>query len=142
MKDFQIYLAGKTGGLTQVEANGWRNNVKNILENYESKRFNNIRVINPNDFFNYYKTLHKTHKQIKRFFMSQIDKSDLVIVNLNNSNSSVGTGQELEHARMKGIPIVGYGTENIYLWESEEDCDVVFNTEEECVEYVLDYYLR
>ena len=53
MKDFQIYLAGKTGGLTQVEANGWRNNVKNILENYESKRFNNIRVINPNDFFNY-----------------------------------------------------------------------------------------
>jgi len=22
MKDFQIYLAGKTGGLTQVEANG------------------------------------------------------------------------------------------------------------------------
>lgn len=142
MKDFQIYLAGKTGGLTQVEANGWRNNVKNILENYESKRFNNIRVINPNDFFNYYKTLHKTHKQIKRFFMSQIDKSDLVIVNLNNSNSSVGTGQELEHARMKGIPIIGYGTENIYLWESEEDCDVVFNTEEECVEYVLDYYLR
>lgn len=126
MRDFQIYLAGKTGGLTQVEANGWRNNVKNILENYESKRFNNIRVINPNDFFN----------------MSQIDKSDLVIVNLNNSNSSVGTGQELEHARMKGIPIVGYGTENIYLWESEEDCDVVFNTEEECVEYVLDYYLR
>ena len=142
MRDFQIYLAGKTGGLTQVEANGWRNNVKNILENYESKRFNNIRVINPNDFFNYYKTLHKTHKQIKRFFMSQIDKSDLVIVNLNNSNSSVGTGQELEHARMKGIPIVGYGTENIYSWESEEDCDVVFNTEEECVEYVLDYYLR
>lgn len=142
MRDFQIYLAGKTGGLTQVEANSWRNNVKNILENYESKRFNNIRVINPNDFFNYYKTLHKTHKQIKRFFMSQIDKSDLVIVNLNNSNSSVGTGQELEHARMKGIPIVGYGTENIYTWESEEDCDVVFNTEEECVEYVLDYYLR
>ena len=142
MIDFQIYLAGKTGGLTQVEANGWRNNVKNILENYESKRFNNIRVINPNDFFNYYKTLHKTHKQIKRFFMSQIDKSDLVIVNLNNSNSSVGTGQELEHARVKGIPIIGYGTENIYPWESEEDCDVVFNTEEECVEYVLDYYLR
>lgn len=142
MRDFQIYLAGKTGGLTQVEANGWRNNVKNILENYESRRFNNIRVINPNDFFNYYKTLHKSHKQIKRFFMSQIDKSDLVIVNLNNSNSSVGTGQELEHARMKGIPIIGYGIENIYLWESEEDCDVVFNTEEECVEYVLDYYLR
>ena len=142
MRDFQIYLAGKTGGLTQAEANGWRNNVKNILENYESKRFGNIRVINPNDFFNYYKTLHKTHKQIKRFFMNQIDKSDLVIVNLNNSNSSVGTGQELEHARMKEIPIVGYGTENIYLWESEEDCDVVFDTEEECVEYVLDYYLR
>lgn len=142
MRDFQIYLAGKTGGLTQAEANGWRNNVKNILENYESKRFGNIRVINPNDFFNYYKTLHKTHKQIKRFFMNQIDKSDLVIVNLNNSNSSVGTGQELEHARMKEIPIVGYGTENIYSWESEEDCDVVFNTEEECVEYVLDYYLR
>ena len=47
MKDFQIYLAGKTGGLTQVEANGWRNNVKNILENYESKRLIFLTTIKP-----------------------------------------------------------------------------------------------
>lgn len=141
MRDFQIYLAGKTGGLSMTDANKWRDNAKIFLENYESTRFR-IKVINPNDFFNYFKTLHKTHKQIKRFFMSQIDRSDLILVNLNNSNSSVGTGQELEHARMRTIPIIGYGTENIYPWESEEDCDIVFDTQYEALEYIVDYYLR
>lgn len=72
--------------------------------------------------------------------MSMIDRSDLVIVNLNDSDSSVGTGQELEHAVCKNIPIVGFGTENIYPWE-EEDCQVVFEDLYECVNYVVEYYL-
>ena len=120
--------------------NQWRNKIKKQLENYESNMYK-IKVINPNDYFNYFANLHKTQRQMKEFFMYTIEKSNLIIVNLNNSNSSVGTAQELEHARMSGIPIIGFGTENVYPWESEVDCQVVFDTLEDCVEYAKNYFL-
>lgn len=133
-----IYLAGKCNGLSITEQNLWRVHIKNIFEcNYDD-----VIVINPNDYFNYFQKLHKTNKQVKEYYMSLIDKSDLVIVNLNNSDSSVGTGQELEHARMMNIPIVGFGTEHVYPWEAEVDCQVVFDNIEECIDYVNSYYLN
>ena len=73
--------------------------------------------------------------------MSRIDHCRLVIVNLDDSDSSVGTGQELEHARMKGIPIVGFGTKNMYPWEVEVDCQVVFDNIDDCLDYVIRYYI-
>ncbi len=141
MKNFIIFLSGKCKGLSKEEQNKWRYYIREQLEqNNDSKC--KVTVINPNEYFNYFENLHKTNKQIKRYFISMIDKSDLIIVNLNNSDSSVGTGQELQHAVDKNIPIIGFGTENIYEWESENDCDVVFETIEECVKYVRDYYIN
>lgn len=141
MQEFLIYLAGKCNGLTKEEQNKWRNDIKTYLETIIDNTRYRIKVINPNDYFNYFEQLHKHNRQIKKFFMSMIDRADLVIVNLNNSDSSVGTGQELQRASDKNIPIVGFGTENIYPWEADEDCQVVFDTMDECVNYVVDYYL-
>jgi len=140
MDTFNIYLAGKCCGLTFEESNAWRKTIKEYLEN--NYDFNYIiKVFNPNEYFNYFEKLHKTNKQIKEYFFSRLDKCDLVIVNLNNSNSSVGTGQELQRAVDMNIPIIGFGTKELYPWEAEVDCQVVFDTMEECINYVKEYYL-
>lgn len=139
METFRIYLAGKCKDLSFEESDSWRKVIKKILEEVHSDY--KVKVFNPNDYFNYYEKLHKTNKQIKEFFFSRLDKCNLVIVNLNNSNSSVGTGQELQRASDMGIPIIGFGTEEVYPWESEVDCQVVFNTMDECIKYAIDYYL-
>lgn len=138
INNFNIYLAGRCKGLSVDEQNSWRD--KTIY--YFNTRCLSVIAHNPNDYFNYYSNLHKTNKQVKEFYMSLIDRCDLVIANLNDSCLSVGTGQELEHARMKGIPIIGFGTENVYPWLAEVDCQVVFDTLDECLDYVKDYYLR
>lgn len=64
MEKFQIYLAGKSYGLSFEEQNQWREKIKKLLENHESNTYK-IKIINPNDYFNYYENLHKTQKQIK-----------------------------------------------------------------------------
>ena len=48
------------------------------------------------------------------YFLHKVSKSDLLLVNLDNSNSSVGTGMEVQKAFDTGIPIIGFGTKNIY----------------------------
>ena len=57
----------------------------------------------------------------------------MILVNLNNTENSVGTGQELQYAVDKGIPVIGFGKQNVYEW-LPEDCDVVFDTLEEAVD--------
>ena len=66
----------------------------------------------------------------------------MILVNLNNTENSVGTGQELQYAVDKGIPVIGFGKQNVYEW-LPEDCDVVFDTLEEAFkswDYVNYYY--
>lgn len=78
---------------------------------------------------------------MKLFYLNKISKCDLVIVNLNNSDSSIGTAQEVQFAVDNNIPVIGFGTHNMYPWISEVDCQVVFNTITETVDYIRDYYI-
>lgn len=64
-----------------------------------------------------------------------------MIANLDNSDSSIGTAQEIQFAIDKGIPVIGFGTKNIYPWISEVDCQVTFETMIEVVDYIRDYYM-
>lgn len=74
--------------------------------------------------------------------MNKISKCDMVIVNLNDSDSSVGTAQEIQFAVDHDIPVIGFGNNNTYSWISEVDCQVAFNTMTETVDYVRDFYLN
>ena len=59
-------------------------------------------------------------------------KSDVVLVNLNYSDSSVGTGMEISLANELKIPIIGFGNEEIYDWVID-CCDVVLDNLEEII---------
>lgn len=139
MMDRFIYLAGACKNLSWDEQNIWRDVAKEKLERVECNY--HVHVSNPNDYFNYIEETHKSQKQVKEFFLHKIRTSNLVLCNLNYSNSSVGTGQELQFARDNNIPIIGFGNEEVYPW-LVEDCQVVFDTLEEALRYVSDYYLR
>lgn len=74
------------------------------------------------------------------YFLHKVSKSDLLLVNLDNSNSSVGTGMEVQKAFDTGIPIIGFGTKNIYPW-IKEHCDIVFEDRFDALVYIKEYYL-
>ena len=141
MKEFVIYLAGASKNVPD-EGFTWRKSAENELYRYADILNYKIKVINPNDYFTYKEKRHKTNKQIKEFYMDKVRHSNLILVNLNNTNTSPGTAQELQCASDNLIPIIGFGTENIYLWLSEADCQVVFNEMNEAIEYIVNFYFN
>ena len=139
MEMFNIYLSGACKHLDEKDQNVWRESAKDYFSQIVCTH-SKINAINPNDYFNYFNSTFKNDKQIKQHFMWMIRQSKLMLVNLNHSDKSCGTGQELQEAINCKIPIIGFGTENIYPWY-EVDCDVVFETEIEALEYIRNYYI-
>lgn len=136
-----IYLAGACKNLDDEGAE-WRERATKMLEQAAEWQEVKLKVINPLDYFSYAEHKHKSHKQVKSFYMNKIRSCTLVLVNLNDSDGSVGTGQELQFAVCNHIPVIGFGKDNVYPWLAEVDCEVAFETLTEAVDYIRDYYMR
>ena len=74
--------------------------------------------------------------------MRHVKSSDLIIVNFNSSVSQ-GTTAELAVAHDHDIPIIGINADKLSLhpWD-EAFCDRMFDSMNEAVEYIGDFYLR
>lgn len=127
-----IYLAGGC----KHEADGGREWRSFVQKNYDE----DFNIINPLDYFDYGQNWHQSDRQVKEYFMSRIKKSDVVLVNLNNSNLSCGTCQEVQYAVDHEIPVIGFGTENVYAWLGNVDCQAVFDDVGDAMDYLIEYY--
>ncbi len=137
----KIYLAGACKCL-EDEGREWRERATKMLEQAAEWQDISIKVINPLDYFSYSEHKHKTHKQVKSFYTNKILNSNVLLCNLNDSDSSVGTGQEVQFAVCNKIPVIGFGRDRVYPWLAEVDCEVVFDTLTEACDYIRDYYMR
>ena len=133
MKKLNVYLSGCVK-LIDEEFQGWRDTCLN-------QPYAVLNFIDPNRYFNYTNKLPKTNKQCQDLFMWQIEHSDILLVNLDHSNLSVGTGMEIEHAYCRNIPIIGFGKDEStwYGW-AESRCSVVFDDLEDAICYIYDSY--
>ena len=140
MKEISIYLAGAMSGLTFEESNEWRKYVKDIFydENFNG---NIIKCINPNDYYNFQIIKHKSEHEVKEFDLYKLKHSDLVLVNLENINTSIGSAMELQVAHDTNIPIIAFGDViNVHPWIA----DTIWRTEdtlENACEYIVNYFL-
>ena len=140
MKRLNIYLAGACKGLVD-EGTSWRNEAfERFILAQKYLDLIAYHLYDPTEYFPRDGSKSITAKQTKNFYIKYlIANSDLILVNLNNTENSVGTAQELQYAVDKGIPVIGFGKQNVYEW-LPEDCDVVFDTLEEAVDYIINYY--
>lgn len=133
----KVYLAGAC----KYEEDGGRGWRKQFGCDSRIKAYG-IECFNPTKYFNYEEQKHKTQKQVKEYYFSQMKNCDVVVVNLNNSATSTGTAQEVQFAVDNGIPVIGFGHENMAEWVAEVDCQVVFDTMNEVIEYLWNYYVK
>ena len=121
---FQIYLAGACKNLSYEEANKWRGECQNWATWHED-----VYVYNPNDFYNYWDKIPPSASICMQTFISQLKTSDLVLVNLDGSAGSVGTGIEVSIAHGLGIPVIGFvdSNEDVYEWTALM-CDEVYDS--------------
>ena len=139
MNNLKIYLSGSVRNVNG-DFQSWRTQCHFIQEN---GYYQNLKFVDPIEFFNYTNKLPQSEKQCLDLFMWQIEQCDVVLVNLDYSNISVGTGQEIEHAFCKNIPIIGFGEkkETWYNWSAER-CSVIFKTLDIAIEYLNDSYAQ
>lgn len=135
-----VYLAGACFNEPD-EGRGWRQDALNAFRKIDKYDELKSCVIDPTAYFSYSNPIHKTDKQVKAFYMSKIKGCDVILCNLNGSMFSVGTGQEIQFAVCNNIPVIGFGKEDVYPWLKNVDCDVVFDTLEEAVSYIKNYYM-
>lgn len=139
MSKLKVYLSGAA---KQVEEDfqSWRSRCKMLSHNgYYTK----LDFVDPNSYFNYTNKTPKTDKQCLDLFMWQIEKGDVLLVNLDYSNVSIGTGMEIEHAACHNIPIVAFGekSDTWYNWCVERST-VIFRTLDQAIDYINDTYAK
>ena len=139
-RQFRIYLAGACKGLPD-EGREWRKEAENNFYDIQENKYDHIKIINPTHYFNRDGSNMISNKQVKKFYLSQIRECNLVLVNLEHTNSSIGTAQELQFAVDNHIPIIGFNNNDSYEW-LPEDCDVVFNEMRQAIFYISDFYLE
>ena len=141
MGRLKIYAAGACRHVPD-EGRAWREQVTKMLEQAAEWKNAQVSVVNPLDFFTYAENKQKSHKQVKQFYMNKIKNCDVVLVNLDSTDYSPGTAQEVQYAVDHEIPVVGFGTDKVYPWLSDVDCDVTFEKITEAVDYIRDYFME
>lgn len=140
MQKLKIYLAGQCKGLSD-EGREWRERVTEQLETVAGWVDANIAVIDPTKYFSYEEKRHKTQRQVKQYYLWQIAHSDIVLLNCDGADVSIGTAQEVQFAVDHNIPVIGFGSGSAYPWITEADCQVVFDSMHEAVDYIRDFYM-
>ena len=141
-KELTIYLAGKMAGLSKEEMTEWRNMVSDQLYKFADIAGKNIKVVSPCDFYNFESKKQKNEKEVMQYDLSLVRKSDIIIVNTYQLNTSVGSIMEIYEAHRLGIPVIAYGVSYNSLHPWLKEC---ITREEICAvdmcEYIKNFYM-
>lgn len=139
MRQLNIYLCGSITGIGSRDEIKHRFYLQNKLENNDLGI--NVKVFNPFEYFNYAVKNHDSEKEVMRYELNKLKKSDLIIVDFLNPNS-LGTMSELAIAYDNRIPIIGYNGYGhvLHPWQYEMT-DRIFNNLEDLIRYVINYYI-
>lgn len=141
---YKIYLAGKMGGLTYEGMNGWRNIIKTKILETAKYSDTNVNIINPVSYYNFEEKKHQTEIEVEEFDLAHVISSDLIIVNIDGLNNSIGTIIELHDAHYHNkIPVIAFGSKEVYNnlhpWVKNDITRIEPNIDD-VVNYIRDFY--
>lgn len=139
METIKIYLAGPAY-FEEDEGRSWREKAGQMLETATADKDVKVKVIDPMSYFGYSEVKHQSDSQVKNFYMDQILHSRLILCSLDHTRTSPGTAQELQFAVDNNIQIIGFGGDDeIYPW-LKVDCQAVFPSMLQAIDYIVEYY--
>lgn len=104
----KIYTAGKMSGLSYEEQMRWRLEIEDEVRNRTSKP---VTFIHPPKFYTYSRSDFQSEKEVKDWELNQLRNCDIVVANLDDINSSVGTHFELSTVDA----INSFGNKHIFI---------------------------
>lgn len=121
----------------------WRRNITELIEFSARSHGYKLHIVNPVDYFNFEEKRHKSEREVMDYDLRHVRTSDLIIVNLKDINTSIGTCIELYVAHQLGIPVLAFlddcNINIIHPWILE--CiDRIEESDVELVQYLSDFY--
>ncbi|WP_342759544.1 hypothetical protein [Kineothrix sedimenti] len=145
----KIYLCGACEQVSFEESQKWRVESEEWFE----KNAEGFICINPNDYFEYDKSYHKTDSEVFRFLLRKVRESDVVLVNLDSIRQSVGSIVEIHEAFVNNIPVIGFYNRDkklknkdkkslfhSWIYEMVDRIETGSHAHEWAMNYIKDYY--
>ena len=142
--NLQIYLCGKMTGLTIEDMNMWRRCFKDTINHISDNVGAKIKIVNPCDYYNFECERYQTQLEIMKFDLARVKDSDLIVVNLDGLDSSIGSSIECYEAWKRDIPVLGFGNHEDYdkLHPWVQCCITRYDENyKECINYIRDFYM-
>lgn len=146
MKEYKIYTCGKMNGITFSQQMQWRQIIEAFIKDHYDGN-DRVTFIHPPLYFNYDHMQHKSEREILDWEMKQLHDCDVVIVDLNQIDSTIGSHMEL--GAVQGINrfgdryiyVIGVGnTENLHPW-IKETCMRIEDNYSDAAKYIAEYLL-
>ena len=142
-----IYIAGAMGCYFNTEQHDYPKKWREDVKEYVKKCYDDITIISPTDFYEIGKNYHKSESEPMRFDLRMVRESDIVLVNLKDLHTSLGTSDEILYAFISGKPIIGFledesEAKNIHPWKVEQidRIETGENALEKACGYIKEYY--
>lgn len=130
----KIYLSGAIKNVSEDISSTWREYVSVALGS-------DFETFNPHKHYDYKNYLPMNDKECRMLFLHHLRSSDIVLVNLDFSNTSCGTNYEIGFAQALNKPIIGFGKVEAYNW-AKDACDVVLDNMMDAVNYITTHYWK
>lgn len=142
----KIYTCGKMSGISFQEQMEWRLRIEGEVKKWLDFG-QGVKFVHPPMFYNYEENYQKSEREILEWEMTQVHDCDIVIVNLDGIDSTVGSHMELGAVQGinrfgdKHIFVIGLGKDdNLHPW-IKESCIRIEDDYAKAAEYICEYLL-
>ena len=142
----KIYTCGKMSGISFQEQMEWRLRIEGEVKKWLDFG-QGVKFIHPPMFYNYEENYQKSEREILEWEMTQVHDCDILIVNLDGIDSTVGSHMELGAVQGinrfgdKHIFVIGLGKDdNLHPW-IKESCIRIEDDYAKAAEYICEYLL-
>lgn len=143
-----VYLAGAMSCYFNTEQHDYPKQWREDAKKYVKQLYDDITLVSPTDFYEIGKNYHQSETEVMRFDLRMVRESDIVLVNLKDLHSSIGTSDEILYAFIRGNPVIGFiddksKIKNIHPWKIEQIDRIESgeNSMERAIDYIYRYYV-
>lgn len=103
-----VYLGGAMSCYFNTDQHDYPKQWREDAKEYVMKLYDGITIVSPTDFYEIGKNYHQSETEVMRFDLRMVRESDIVLVNLRDLHSSLGTSDEILYAFISGKPVIGF----------------------------------
>ena len=143
-----VYLAGAMSCYFNTNQHDYPKQWREDAKKYVKELYDGITLVSPTDYYEIGKNYHKSESEVMRFDLRMVRESDIVLVNLKDLHSSLGTSDEILYAFISGKPVIGFlddesGVKDVHPWKIEQidRIETGKNAMRRAIDYIYRYYV-